>query len=82
MEYDAGRQFGRQNHGRLCGSTYAGGEIDFVDTSAQFNEVYPLSRYRDLFGKGWDDLKTLTDEFVTTAQEKISDERQVIVSNM
>jgi alpha-mannosidase len=33
------------------------------------------------FGYGWDDLKTTTGIFSTTAQEKTSGERQVIVSN-
>lgn len=33
------------------------------------------------FGYGWDDLKTTTDIFTSTAQEKTSNERQVIVSN-
>jgi alpha-mannosidase len=33
------------------------------------------------FGKGWDDLKTLTDEFVTTAKSKTNASRKVIVSN-
>ncbi len=33
------------------------------------------------FGYGWDDLETTTDSFITTAQEKTNDERQVIVSN-
>lgn len=33
------------------------------------------------FGKGWDDLLTLTDMFTATAQKKTNDERQVIVSN-
>lgn len=33
------------------------------------------------FGYGWDDLKTTTNIFTATAQEKTTQERQVIVSN-
>jgi alpha-mannosidase len=33
------------------------------------------------FGRGWDDLKTMTDEFVTAAQAKTNASRTVIVSN-
>ena len=34
-----------------------------------------------VFGKGWDDLKTLTDEFITVAKNKTTANRKVIVSN-
>ena len=36
---------------------------------------------RALFGKGWDDQKTLTDEFITTARDMSDASRRVIVSN-
>ena len=34
-----------------------------------------------LFGKGWDDLKTTTDEFVRIAREQTNARRRIIVSN-
>ena len=56
-------------------------EIDFTDTSADFKSTHPYPVI-GIFGKGWDDLKTLTDEFVTIAKEKTTAVRKVIVSNM
>jgi alpha-mannosidase len=41
---------------------------------------YPYS-ISGAFGKGWDDLKTLTDEFVEVAISQSDEEYQVIVSN-
>ena len=55
--------------------------IELVDTSATFKRLYPYPVV-GIFGKGWDDLKTTTDEFVTTAQKQSSPEHKVIVSNM
>src|SRR5204862_8169544 len=56
-------------------------EIDHVDSDPDFLKRYPYPVI-GIFGKGWDDLKTLTDEFVVTAKEKTTPARQVIVSNM
>ena len=56
-------------------------EIDFTDTNEDFKSAHPYPVI-GIFGKGWDDLKTLTDEFVTVAKEKTTAARQVIVSNM
>lgn len=54
--------------------------VDFVDSDPEFIARYPYSVI-GAFGKGWDDVKTLTDEFVTVAKQKTTDTRQVIVSN-
>ncbi len=56
-------------------------EIDFVSSNGTFQQLYPYSVI-GIFGKGWDDLKTLTEEFVKTAQEKTTSQRKVIVSNI
>ncbi|MEW5978790.1 MAG: glycoside hydrolase [Acidobacteriota bacterium] len=54
--------------------------LEFVETDPRFSSLYPY-RIIGLFGKGWDDLKTLTDEFVTFARAKTNATRKVIVSN-
>lgn len=56
-------------------------EVAFVDSDKRFQQAYPYSVI-GVFGKGWDDLKTITDEFVTTAQKMTTENRQVIVSNI
>ena len=54
--------------------------VEYVDTNADFRTRYPYDVI-GAFGKGWDDLKTLTDEFVTVAQSKSTSSRRVIVSD-
>lgn len=56
-------------------------EIDFVEQNAAFKQAYPYATI-GIFGKGWDDLKTTTNEFVKIAQEKTTSDRKVIVSNI
>lgn len=56
-------------------------EIDHVDTDPDFKQRYPYPVV-GIFGKGWDDLKTLTDEFVTVARQKTTPDRKIIVSNI
>jgi alpha-mannosidase len=51
-----------------------------VDTDPAFRSLYPYPVI-GVFGKGWDDLKTLTDEFVTVARAKTNASRKVIVSD-
>ncbi len=55
--------------------------VDYVDSNTEFQSRYPYDII-GAFGKGWDNLKTLTDEFVTVAKEKTNLNRLVIVSNM
>ena len=51
-----------------------------VVDSEPFKSIYPYPVV-GIFGKGWDNLKTLTDEFVTVARAQTNDARKVIVSN-
>lgn len=56
------------------------GIVDYVDSDLNFRARYPFDRI-GAFGKGWDDLQTLTTEFVTAAKQKSNAARQVYVSN-
>ena len=56
------------------------GIVDFVDTNSAFIARYPY-KVIGAFGKGSDDLKTLTPEFVAAAKAKSNATRRVIVSN-
>ena len=64
------------------------GSIDYVDTNLAFQTRYspdgnPQNTYQAIgvFGKGWDDFKTLTTEFVDAAKQETNAQRTVIVSN-
>lgn len=54
--------------------------IDYVDNNLNFKLRYPYPVI-GLFGKGWDDLQTLTDEFVSISKSASNARRSVIVSN-
>ena len=54
--------------------------VDRVDSDARFLRRWPYPVV-GAFGKGWDDAKTLTDEFIQAAQSKTTGRRRVIVSN-
>jgi alpha-mannosidase len=54
--------------------------INFVDSDPQFTQRYPYPVI-GAFGKGWDGLKTLTNEFLTAAATQTNATRKVIVSN-
>jgi alpha-mannosidase len=54
--------------------------VDYLDTDSTFIARYPY-RVLGAFGAGWDDLQTLTNQFVAAAQEKTNANRRVIVSN-
>ncbi len=56
------------------------GVVDLVDSDPRFQRRWPYPVI-GAFGKGWDDAKTLTDEFIRAAQSKTTGERQVIVSS-
>ena len=56
-------------------------EVGFVDTDPGFHKVYPWDIV-GVFGKGWDDLKTMTDEFVTTAQKMTTAAIQIADMNV
>ena len=74
---------GNQSIGGYAEARYPSAVVDFVTTDAPFNGF--LDRYPydviGCFGKGWDDVQTQTDEFVTVAINKTDATRQVIVSN-
>ncbi len=54
--------------------------VDFVSSDQTFINKYPYDVI-GAFGRGWDNLQTLTNEFVSVAKEKTNANRQVIVSN-
>lgn len=54
--------------------------VDFVDQDPEFRARYPYDVI-GAFGRGWDDFKTLTDDFITAAQSQSNASRRVIVSN-
>lgn len=71
------------NHDSLGG--YAEGRhprdaILFAESDQEFLNRYPYDIV-GIFGKGHDDLKTLTREFVDVAREMTNERRKVIVSN-
>jgi alpha-mannosidase len=71
---------GNQSMGGYAEARDPAAVVEFVDTDAGFAARYPYNVI-GAFGKGWDDLKTLTNEFVTIAKQKTTAARQVIVSN-
>ncbi len=54
--------------------------INLVDSNPSFQSRYPYNII-GIFGKGWDNAATFTDEFVTTARSLSTATRQIIVSN-
>ncbi len=83
----------RQGHanesiGGYAEARYPEDVVEFLDRDEGFNRRYtdPATgqayEVRSAFGKGWDDLQTLTDEFPRIARALSNDRRQVIVSNM
>jgi alpha-mannosidase len=54
--------------------------IDYVDNNLDFKARYPFNII-GLFGKGWDELQIMTDEFITVSKNESNSSRSVIVSN-
>lgn len=54
--------------------------VRFMKQNNNFRARYPYQIF-GLFGKGHDDLKTLTDEFVQIAQAESDEQHRVVVSN-
>ena len=71
---------GSESMGGYAEARHPGNVVDYVDTDPAFSALYPYDII-GAFGKGWDDLKTLTDEFITVAKSKTNANRTVIVSN-
>lgn len=74
---------GNESLGGYAEARFPSAAVNFVTTNAPFNGFAARYPYDVIgaFGKGWDDLKTLTGEFVTVAQSMTNATRQVIVSN-
>lgn len=71
---------GNQSIGGYAEARDPVGVLNYITGNAAFQQRYPYD-ILGAFGKGWDDLKTLTNEFVTVAQQQSNASRQVIVSN-
>lgn len=71
---------GNQGMGGYAEARNPDNVVEYVDTNPAFQARYPYDRI-GCFGKGWDDLQTTSDQFITTAQQKTDATRQVIVSN-
>ncbi len=54
--------------------------VNLVTTSPAFQALWPYPVI-SIFGRGWDDLETLTDDFVVQAPALSNPSRRVIVSN-
>ena len=54
--------------------------IKYVITDKSFKKNYPYDVI-GIFGKGWDDLSTMTEEFITVAKKETTEKLKVIVSN-
>ncbi len=83
----------RQGHanesiGGYAEARYPADVVEFLDKDEDFNRRYtdPATgrayEISSAFGKGWDDLQTLTDEFPRIARALSNDRRRIIVSNM
>lgn len=74
---------GNKNMGGYAEARNPSATVEFVTShtvSNGFADRYPFDVI-GCFGKGWDDLQTRSDEFVTAAQAGTTAARQVIVSN-
>ncbi|MEK7403567.1 MAG: glycosyl hydrolase-related protein [Acidobacteriota bacterium] len=72
--------FGAGSLGGYAEGRRPGEAIDLVDSNERFLKLYPY-RVIGVFGKGSDDLKTLSSEFVNVARKTTTPARRVIVSN-
>lgn len=71
---------GNQYPGGYAEARYPESAINFVNSDESFQARYPY-QVIGLFGHGWDDLQTQSDEFVTTAKNLSNQSFKVIVSN-
>jgi alpha-mannosidase len=70
---------GNDSLGGYAEARYPSSAVDQADALC-LSSSYPYN-IAGVFGKGWDDLKTLTSEFMTVAKNKTTTNRKVIVSN-
>jgi alpha-mannosidase len=54
--------------------------LKFIESDERFQQAWPYDVI-GLFGKGWDNLKTLDDDVVTLASTATTPDRKIIVSN-
>jgi alpha-mannosidase len=71
---------GNQGPGGYAEAYNPAAVVDYVSSNTTFASRYPYEVI-GMFGKGWDNLMTLTDEFVSVAKTKTNAARQVRVSN-
>lgn len=76
----AGVNYPNQGMGGYAESRNPSAVVNYVDSDPDFTARYPYEVI-GAFGIGWDDLQTLTNEFVITAQSMSNENRRVIVSN-
>jgi alpha-mannosidase len=69
-----------QSMGGYAEARSPGQVVDYMDGDQAYRARYPYD-ISAAFGKGWDDLKTLTNEFMAVASSKTNSNRLVIVSN-
>jgi alpha-mannosidase len=72
---------GARTMGGYAEGRYPDKEIEFASKDPDFLKAYPYPEI-GIFGYGWDDLKTLTTDFVAAAKKNTTPDRKVIVSNM
>lgn len=72
--------FDNEGIGGYAEARYPRETVGFVTYDPDFLARWPYAAV-GAFGKGWDDLQTLTDEFITVAQDSTVAGRAVIVSN-
>jgi len=71
---------GNQYPGGYAEARYPEDAVNFVNSDEGFITRYPY-QVIGVFGHGWDDLQTQTDEFVATAKNLTDQNFKVIVSN-
>jgi alpha-mannosidase len=71
---------GNQYPGGYAEARYPEEAVNFVNSDENFQARYPY-QVIGVFGHGWDDLQTQTDQFVTTAKNLSNQNFRVIVSN-
>jgi alpha-mannosidase len=71
---------GNQYPGGYAEARYPEDSVNFVNSDEEFKARYPY-QVIGIFGHGWDDLQTQTDQFVITAKNMSDQNFKVIVSN-
>jgi alpha-mannosidase len=71
---------GNQYPGGYAEARYPEEAVTFVNSNENFRARYPYDVI-GIFGHGWDDLQTQTDQFVVTAKKLSNPNFKVIVSN-